>query len=526
MKKITILLCGLILAIAIMTYLYFSKLNTDNQAKDLALQSATNNAALIFSFQNDKSFYQIIEGQNLLQQVIGKEKSVLLSQFKNALINNAKLNNFIKEQPIYISVLPDTLQQLNFLITVQINKENNAASFYKQFKSKLRKEPNESHIYTLKLNDSLGIYLKINEQVLTASTSLKLVKDAAIRLNDNPFTEYIKENSLFNKNVLANLYINFNQAPLLLKNILASNLTGELSILNHQNSFAAFNYNFSKERILFNGNTEFKSEDNYLKTFENTAPQSITINALLPDNTGNYALFAFDTYPNWQKKLAVWQKKHTETERIHALITEVKDQYRVDLDKIFPVYTKNQFVTFQLNTGEKLGAIALSNGEKVKQLLLDLSNEYTDEIRVLKTAGILNAYFGDPLKKFTRPSYIIVDNYLIIANNPSTLTSFLNSYRNNKLLIQSSEYLNTLNQLANKSTITYYINHKNSIDIFRNTILLPFYKQIRKEDGLRQFNSFYYQMCADKNKFITNILLNQYISIEVPNSSANFNSQP
>ncbi len=51
-----------------MAYLYFSKLSDENNAKDLALQSATNNAALIFAFQNDKSFYQIIEGQNLIPE--------------------------------------------------------------------------------------------------------------------------------------------------------------------------------------------------------------------------------------------------------------------------------------------------------------------------------------------------------------------------------------------------------------------------------------------------------------------------
>jgi hypothetical protein len=120
MKKIVILTSALFLGVAFMAYFYFSKLGTDNDAKDLALQSATNNAALVFSFQNDKGFYDIIEGQQLLQQVLGEEKMNLLKQLKTSIIDDNILNRYLKDQQIYISVLPDSNKTLNFLITLQI----------------------------------------------------------------------------------------------------------------------------------------------------------------------------------------------------------------------------------------------------------------------------------------------------------------------------------------------------------------------------------------------------------------------
>lgn len=521
MKKIVILTSALFLGVAFMAYLYFSKLGIDNDAKDLALQSATNNAALVFSFQNDKGFYDIIEGQQLIQQVLGKDKMNLLKQLKTSIIDDNLLNRYLKDQQVYISVLPDSNKTLNFLITVQIQRDNDIEKFYEQLRLKKAISKKAKDLYLVKLNDSLSVYLGVHDQVLTASTSLKLINDANVRLTENPFTEYIKENNRQIKNVLTHVYINFNQAPLLLRNIIAGNINGEISIFNKQNSFAVLNYNFSREKILFSGNTELKDQYNYLKLFENTAAQNTFIQNILPDHTANYALYAYDDYGRWLKKLNSWQEQMKILPETNAVIKKVKDEYRTDLNSIFTTYTKNQFILFQLNTSEKLGAISLSNGEKVKQLLLDVSADYNEDIKLFKSSDILYSYFGEPFKKFGRPYYTIVDNNLVVANNASTVQSFLNDYKHNRLLIQSPQYLDAVNQISTTSNVSYYINTKNSADIFRNNIQLPFYKHLRADSGLKSFDTFYYQMSADKNKFITNLLLNKYLRPEIPDSLSN-----
>ncbi|MBO9672051.1 MAG: hypothetical protein J7577_01300 [Sphingobacteriaceae bacterium] len=518
MKKIIILTSALFLGVAFMAYLYFSKLGTDNDAKDLALQSATNNAALVFSFRNDKGFYDIMEGQQLIQKVLGNDKMNLLKRLKADIIDDNGLNRYLKDQQVYISVLPDSNKTLNFLITLQVQPDNGIEKFYRELKTKKAITENSKELYTVKLNDSLSVYLGIHGQVLTVSTSLKLINDANVRLSENPFTDYIKENNQQIKNVLVHVYINFNQTPLLLKNIIAGNINGEISIFNKQNSFAVLSYNFSKEKILFSGNTELKDQQNYLKLFESTVPQNTSIQNILPDNTANYTLCAYDDYKKWLKKLNNWQEQMKLTDKTSGAIKKVKDEYRIDLNAIFPVYTKNQFILFQLSTTEKLGAISLSDGEKVKQLLLDVSADYNEDIKLFKSSDILYSYFGEPFKKFGKPYYTIVDNNLVMANNASTVQSFLNDYKNNRLLIQTPQYLDAVNQISTTSNVSYYINTKNSADIFRNNIQLGFYKHLRADSGLKSFDTFYYQMSADRNKFITNLLLNKYLKPEIPDS--------
>lgn len=521
MRKILFLVIALITGLAFLTYLYFSKLNNENTIKDLALQSATNNAAIIFSFQNDRSFYQIIEGQDLLQQVLGKEKMALLNSLKDNVINDKVINSYFADQQVYLSILPDDDKKLNFLITIQIKEDKNFKQLYNFLKTKKTLLQEKDDVYSIKLNDSTNFFSGVQNQVLTISTSKKLVNNAAVRLDENPFTEYIKHNKLLNKNVLAHLYINFNQAPLLLKNLLAGNINGELTIFNNQNSFAALNYNFSKEKILFNGNTELKATDNYLKLFENIPPQDISITNLLPNNTANYNLYAYDNYKKWFRAFVALQTAKNERKKAKDIIDAVKNEYRVDLSSVFEPYVKNQFISFQLSTTEKLGAIALTNGEKVKQLLLDVSADYDEEIKIFKSSDILYSFFGEPFKKFRRPYYTIIDNNLVFANNVSTVQSFLNSYKNNRLLIGVASYQDAINQLSTTLNIGYYVNTKNSIDIFRNNVLQPYYKHLRADSGLKSFDTFYYQMSADKNKFITNMLLNKYLKSEIPDSSTN-----
>jgi len=521
MKKIVILTSALFLGVAFMAYLYFSKLGIDNDAKDLALQSATNNAALVFSFRNDKGFYDILEGQQLIQQVLGKDKMSLLKQLKANMIDDNLLNRYLKDQQVYISLLPDSNKTLNFLITLQIQPENDIKKFHEQLKLKRLITENSKELYTVKINDSLQVYLGVHNQVLTVSTSLKLINDANIRLTENPFTEYIKENNRQIKNVLANIYINFNQAPLLLKNIIAGNINGEIALFNQQNSYAVLNYNFSKEKILFNGSTEIKDQYNYLKLFENTAAQNTSIQNILPDNTANYALYAYDDYGKWFRKLNAWQEQTKILSKTNAVIKAVKDNYRTDLNSIFTTYTKNQFILFQLSTGEKLGAVSLSDGEKTKQLLFDVSTDYNEEIKLFKSADILYSYFGEPFKKFERPYYVIIDNNLVVANNASTIQSFLNNYKKNRLLIQTPQYLAAANEISTTSNVSYYINTQNSADIFRHNIQLSFYRHLRADSGLKSFDTFCYQMTADQNKFITNLLLNKYIQPKIPDSLSN-----
>jgi hypothetical protein len=509
MKKIYFTLGILLLGTIAMAYLYFSNLNTERNANELSLNAVTKNTGMVFCFDNDKSFYEILSGQQLLQNVLGERKSAQLKSLRVNLIDQPKTFNAFEGQKVYIGFLAGANNEVDYLIATQLKPNQNQKQLLQHFGTKLVSIKNEPNIYQFSFNDSTTVFVGVKNALVLVSNALTGIQQAmADQENSNhSFADYVKANSRFNKNTLANLYLDFNQIPKLLKPILNSNLTGELSVFNRQKSFATLSYNFGKEKILFNGTTIVNDANDYNAMFANMPAQKLTISHILPKNTANYTIYAISNYANWQKDLMTWMASKKENEQIKKHIGDLNLKYRLNLQEVFPKYFRDQLVTFQLSTGEKFGAIALAKGEKVGQLLLDLSADYATDIKIFKEPYIPYAFFGAPLKKFERPFYTIIDNYLIMANNASSIQAFLNSYKNNSLLINDEDYISLNEQLSESATISFYVNRKNSNEIFGRNLKAPYYKQFQAKNGFGSYSAFCYQLTADRGKFQTNLLL-------------------
>jgi hypothetical protein len=493
-----------------MTYLYFSSLNTSRVNSDLSLKLAAHHAGLIFSIQNDKSVIDILKGQELFNNLIGREKVDLLDALKAKLLSKTAFNRMIDNQNIYISLLPGENKQIDLLLSMQINPTASQQTLLQALKNERFTVERLNNLYKITLSDSLWVYAGLEKNVLLISTAQKQISSALDGKDDkeNDFLEFIQKNDKLSKNSLASLYINYNEIPSLLDAITPAAKSGEFSILNRQNSFARLSYNFSKERIFFSGETRVNDPNNYHQLFSGLSPEKMEIDKVLPDNTASYTLYCSGNYNNFQKKLNSWFEKRKEYDVIKAKKSEVNSNYHLNLEGTFPANSGTQFVTFQLKTGEKLAAVALTNGDKLSQLLLDLSAEYSGEIKQLKEQDIMYYYFGEPLKRFKKPYYAIVNNYMFLANNPSSLQTFLQRYEAGNLLINKESYTQIFDQLSNTSNIVFYINNTQSQNLIINNLYANYYKHYRDPNGLKNFESFIYQLSGDQGTFQTNVFLN------------------
>lgn len=510
MKKIAIIIGLLLIAIVAMAYLYFSRLNADRNTSDISLHAATSSSGLIFSFENEKGITDILKEQPLFSEILGEEKYKELSSIKKHLLTLPIVNQETANQYIYIGFVPNNKQKIDFICFTQVHDPNYVHQIIGAIKAAGTTTESLEDMNKLTLPDSTVCYLTIKENLVVLSNSSEQVSDYLASQKDktNEFADFINTNDKINKNSLARLYINFNKLPGILTNIIAGKLNGELSVFNKQNAFAALTYNYSKDKLLLTGTTIANDQNNYYNLFSDQEAQKNSIQNMLPENTSSYTIFAIANYPEWQKKLKTWMNNMRD-KKSSELIQNINTKYHLNLDEIVPKYFKNQMVTFQLSTSEKIGAINLSNGDKLSQLLIDLSNNYSDDIKVLKEEGILYAYFGLPFEGFKKPYYIIFDNYLVFANHASTLQAFLSNYDNNQLLINTPNYISAANQLPYNSSINFYIDHNNSSEIIRKNVYLPYFKHLQSEEGLKKYDSFTYQLSGDNGKFQTNILLNK-----------------
>ncbi|WP_343533787.1 hypothetical protein [Pedobacter sp.] len=505
MRRIYILLIILVLGVTGMAYLYFSNLNRESSPSDVSLNLISANAPIIFTFENDKGFYDILSQQDVTNNLLGTAKSDLLKALRENVINNAKFNHLIEGEKVVVGFLPTKTEQVDFIIATQTKEKKIDALALNQINATLKEDGNAYHI---KFGDSSECYVAvINRSIFLSNSKKALSVLAETKIPNNEFAEYIKQNNRFGKNTLANVYINYKQLPHLLKSILNTNLTGELSVFNQQNAYASLSYNFSSDKLLLNGYTEVKDAQNYFKLFVDQKEQKINIDQFFPEQTANYTLFNIDDYAVWDKALKAWQKGKKEDEKIAEQLRNIDEKYRIDINQIFPKYFNKQLATIELKSGEKLGIVEIKNGDKLGQLLLDLGSDYAPDVRIFKEPNLLYNYFGEPFKKFERPFYTIIDNHLVVANNASTVQVFLNAYRNDHLLMNTDDYHTFKDQTSSAATIAFYINNKNSNDIFGRNLKAPYYKQYKSEKGVKSYNAFGYQLSADNGKFTSNILL-------------------
>ncbi|WP_410221283.1 hypothetical protein [Pedobacter sp.] len=502
MKRFYFVIIILIAAIFIMAYQYFKVLNKGNSDNEWALNQSASNAALLVSFDNDKTFYEIINGQGIIRQVIGDQKTNLLKSIYEDFSTNSSFKTIAESNKVFLGFVPLKNKEIGFMIALQLKNKINPAIF------KHLNPENNNHILKIKSGDSTQYYISFNDNKLAIADN----EDCLLHIFDsknttNNFASYIRTQNKFSKNVLANIYVDFNHLPQLLAPVLNSELNGELNVFKQKDIYANYSYNFSTEKLLLNGYLDIQNNQNYFKLFENIPEQKIYIDEILPDKTANYAIYSINDYANWQKALIKWHNNNKSAQKAEQQLNLIKEKYRIDLNQILPKYIKNQFGCFELNTGEKFGLVALNNGDKLSQALLDLSAEYSPEIRIFKESGILYGFFGEPFKKFDRPFYVIKDNFLVVSNNAGSLQVFLNSYNNGKLLAATSGYQQFISQLPNASTILYYINNDNSTDIFSKNLKTSYYKHFRSESGFKNYNAYGVQLMADNGKFLSNVVL-------------------
>lgn len=510
MKKIYYTLAVLLIAMMGMAYTYFSSLNRENTAHDTALYAAAANSGLIFSLQQDAQLLGLLSDQDLLQQLTGPVKAEQLGLLKKELLRHPQLGNLLDSRNMYIGFSAGRAREIDFLISMQLKSGQDGPLFLEALRnSGLQDVPGAGNMHKFLLADSLTIYLSVVKQTVLLSGSpepLLTAGEARPTAVSKAFCSFIQQHQRQGKNSLASVYIDFSRVPELLKPAVKGRLRGNLAYFAGQQAFSVLQYNFSKERLLFTGATQVNGRNTYLNLFSTPSARPNTIDRLLPENTANYRLYHIPDYKGWRKSLQQWFAGRREQQAAARVIQDTRKMYHLDTETIFPVYFQGQLIAFQLSTGEELAAVSLSNGEKVQQLLLDITEDPNGEIKKFRTAGLLYTYFGEPFRKFSRPYYVITDNYLVCAGHPAALRAFLNSYQQNKTLTATPEYSHLSNQVINQANITFYAGRKASLNLSAAILAPEFQAQLNGAAGLSKFSAVLFQLNAGQGSFQTSLL--------------------
>ncbi len=192
MKKQIIITLILLIATTFITVVYFKNLNPPGTRTSRVMNVIPDNAALVFEFNNDKSFYDIFTGNKLLSAVIGKQQIGELDTLRRQLLLNSLLEQYFTGQNIFISIHPSKTNTVDLMITVSATN-----SFEPSVIDQLAKQPNSGLLVTpLRTSGGQGYNIYIGalkkrfyvisnaENIFSGSFSKDLIEQSSVYKHD------------------------------------------------------------------------------------------------------------------------------------------------------------------------------------------------------------------------------------------------------------------------------------------------------------------------------------------------------
>ena len=514
--------------------------------RDRIMRLIPNNAALIFEFNNDKSFYDIFENNKLFKAVTGKKLDEL-TVLRDKLLLNPLLKKYFTGQNIFISVHPSKTDTVNLLLTM-----SSANGFEPAVFDQLSKQAGSGLVVTPvaeKGKKGFNIYINalkkrfyvINQEdnMLSASFSKELLDQSTLFKNKNENPPFVLLSEQQNANSLANLYINHDALSSLFELFFKNKNTDILKSLRLLPGLATLTLNYRSDALMFNGLTNIRRDKpvSYLNLYTNQGAAVNYLKDIFPSTTAYSVNFAVADPLKFSTDLSNWHIRAGLKNEKESLFNKIRSETGINLKNEFNNLLGNEFAVLTTRFFEKFAIISVKDGSKLRQLLAGiskiteepmqmpaLSHKGNSSLRLLtadskmdffrENTGQLNydklPFFllGDAFSIFRHPYYMIIDNYLVLANSNNELKSYYDSYINRKFLSKNDQYNEFNNLLTERSNVTFFFHFKNSLPILKQDLYPNIYDTFEEKDGgWADFYAASWQFTAAEKSFYTNVCM-------------------
>ena len=472
-------------------------------------------AAVIFEFNNDNGFYDIYKNTDLFAAFIGRERLEELKTLRHQVLQNKLLSRYLNNANVFISLHPTTNNTFDFLFTLSPAKGFNSLTFdqlSKQVASGLIITPlnvgkEQGYIiYISALKKRFYVLSKANN-ILMASFSMALINQS-IGSNNKNNSFYVLLSDQQNANSLASLYVNYQQVSLLLNQLVKNKSSDIFDLFPQFNGSSALNLNYHSDALMFNGATYVKpGKKGYVDLFTGQQPVINHLKDVFPSTTAYAATFSISDVEKFKSALNDYQQEDGLKVETRKLFSQVKQETRATINQSFYGLSGSEFALVTTRYLEKFAIITTIDGSKLKTLLTTISTMTTENIGQLNYDKLPLYLLGSPFSIFKRPYFMVVDNYLILANSMAELNSYSDTYINRKFLSKNDRYDQFDNLQAGQSNLSFFINFKNAYSVFKNNID---YDINNFKEGENNWGSFYgasWQLTAADKNFYTNFCL-------------------
>ena len=528
MKTIIGITSALFIAVLSVAYLYFSNLNVKNRSNNQILSEIPSDASVIFQHQNDQSLYDIFKDYTIFDTIVGPQKKEDIHWLTNYLMSNVTLKTVMSGQKVFLSFHPSKTDSVDFLWSMQLKEKLNEEDIRKISVSDpsnqiLTFQETEQDIFLIKNKTrNRPFYFAIVKGIVRGSFNKDLLfrsLDKNSEKIDPEFIKTINEGVRKDENALVNLFINYNRQGFL-QPFFRNNLSGNFEILQSFSGFSSLSLNYKNDDLIYNGLTNIlNKKNNYTRLFLNQTPVKNTIKTILPYNTSNALVYGLSSYTLFHDELSGLFKDRKELDTLNKQMGKITSETGVNPDRDLQKLWGNELSTIQLSTYENLAIIKVTNGTQMQFFLEPLSSTYSETIRKINFESLFYNYWGDPLKKYAKPFYMISDNLLILSNSPGTLQRYLKDYNSEKFLLKTESFRQFDQLVGDQSNISFILHFSNSASILKNLLKRNYAENFGNDKhGIKDLYAVSYQLASNKDHFFTNFYTGYKKSATTPDA--------
>ncbi len=549
-QTITIFVVIFFILILIAGYFFYKKFK---ESVVPPIKAIPENAAVIFEFNNIKDAWKKISQENDMWKSLTEINQIneLNRQIKfiDSVSNtNSNALDILTNQKVYLTSFVSNDNKINLLYLIELSKTGQGAVFKNIIKdiygtgcAFIKKDFKGITINKIILTDQdKYFFYAVTKGIFFGSYNISLIEESINQLKkkssviDEPAFKKVEQTA--GKNVDANIYVNLKYFYRLLSVLTNSKYKTNIDLLSGFAQWTELDLKIKNNELLLNGYTiACDSLDQYLGLFENQSPQKIEITNILPYNTTILFDFGFENFNKFYTDYNNYLNKKTSNE-FKKKVQRINNKYNINIEKHLLSWIGNEaaFVSTSKNLKSiKDNAYAVFHSMDIsnaKKLLNQLGNKIPGnagaithkgyQIKNINIPSIIPMFWGSIFQNIEKNYYTVIENYIVFANNPSSLKKFINTFLSGKTLDLNENYKDFSDNISESSNIYLFYNIRNSIEVLKTLTNKNLSSIISHNANItKNFQSFALQLSFTNRMFYTNLYLKYNPSYKEENIS-------
>lgn len=262
---------------------------------------------------------------------------------------------------------------------------------------------------------------------------------------------------------------------------------------------------------------------------------SSEVSEIIADHVAAYVSFCFSSFAELESILLEdYQVNHLkQSAEYEQMVRRINKYLGVNIVELLTSWIGNEIAVIKpaVDKENRLDNLVLAVKSKDIDLAKDQLGYLTEQISrktpvrfrdmdynghhisYLSLKGFFNLFLGKFFKKFDRPYYTFLGEYVVFSNSASTLATMIKDYSLGKTLAREEKYNTLMEQLGNKNNIYGYISTPEAYEYLSCSLPESTKAELAKNKGAFQsFESIGFTLSNAGSVFATRIIANHNIN--------------